>query len=90
VSLDKEGRPKPEVHFIYVKISVPTSQRTKPVSIRKINRLMLHREIIGIYCDNHKKYINAKFCRTQCCLTYQQRGKHRLEMLKCVKICDSC
>jgi hypothetical protein len=36
---------------------IPTSQRTRWVFIRRINRLMLFREIIIIYSNNHMKHI---------------------------------
>jgi hypothetical protein len=36
--------------------SVPTSKKTQRVSITKINRLMLFREKIAVYSQNHTKY----------------------------------
>jgi hypothetical protein len=35
--------------------SVPTSQRAHYNHFKKTNRLMLVREIITVYCKNHKK-----------------------------------
>jgi hypothetical protein len=47
--------------------SVRASQETHCVSITKPNRLMLFREIIAVYCENHTEHIptvcgqNAEF-----------------------------
>jgi hypothetical protein len=43
--------------FVY-NISVRTSQETHYVSTTKPNRLMLFREIIAVYCENHTEHIN--------------------------------
>jgi hypothetical protein len=40
-------------------ISVRTSQETHSVSIATTNRLMLFREIIAVYCENHTEHINT-------------------------------
>jgi hypothetical protein len=39
--------------------AVRTSQETHYVSATKPNRLMLFREIIAVYCENHMEHINA-------------------------------
>jgi hypothetical protein len=39
--------------------SVRTSQETHYVSATKTNRLMLFREIIAVYCENHTEHTNA-------------------------------
>jgi hypothetical protein len=39
--------------------SVRTSQETQYVSATKPNRLMLFREIIAVYCENHTEHINT-------------------------------
>jgi hypothetical protein len=39
--------------------SVRTSQETHYVSATKPNRLMLFREIISVYCENHTEDINT-------------------------------
>jgi hypothetical protein len=36
-----------------------TSQETHYVSATKPNRLMLFREIIAVYCENHTEHINT-------------------------------
>jgi hypothetical protein len=41
------------------KYLVRTSQETHYVSITKPNRLMLFREIIVVYCENHMEHINT-------------------------------
>jgi hypothetical protein len=41
------------------KNSVPTSKKTQRVSIIKINWLMLFREIIAVYSENHMESINT-------------------------------
>jgi hypothetical protein len=42
--------------YIY---SVPTSQETRYVTATKPNRLMLFREIIAVYCENHTEHTNT-------------------------------
>jgi hypothetical protein len=48
--------------------SVHTSQETHYVSATKINRLMLFRETVAVYCENHLEHTNtlygqnAEFC----------------------------
>jgi hypothetical protein len=44
--------------FIY-KNPVRTSEETHQVSITKSNRLMLFREIIPVYCENHMEHTNT-------------------------------
>jgi hypothetical protein len=44
--------------YIYMN-SVHTSQETHYVSGRKPNRLMLFREIIAVYCENHTEHIDT-------------------------------
>jgi hypothetical protein len=39
--------------------SVRASQETHYVSITKPNPLMLFREIIAVYCENHTEHINT-------------------------------
>jgi hypothetical protein len=41
------------------KNSVRTSQETHYVSATKPNRLMLFREIIAVYCENHMEHMNT-------------------------------
>jgi hypothetical protein len=41
-------------------IALPfTSKETRYVSTTKINRLMLFRETIAVYCENHMEHINT-------------------------------
>jgi hypothetical protein len=42
------------------KNSVHTSKRTPHFTIKKINWLMLSKEIIAVYNENHAKPINTK------------------------------
>jgi hypothetical protein len=42
------------------KNSVHTSKRTPNLTIAKINWLMLFKEIIAVYSENHAKPINTK------------------------------
>jgi hypothetical protein len=44
--------------FIY-KNSVRTSQETHDVSTTKLNRLMMSRETVPVYCENHTEHINT-------------------------------
>jgi hypothetical protein len=48
------------------KNSVRTSKRTLHFTITKINWLMLFKEIIAVYSENHEKPIDAKFSITEC------------------------
>jgi hypothetical protein len=41
--------------------SVRTSQEAYYVSATKPNRLMLFREIIAVYCENHTEHINTLY-----------------------------
>jgi hypothetical protein len=41
------------------KTSVPSSHTTPPVSTVTINRLMVYKEIIVAYCENHMTHINT-------------------------------
>jgi hypothetical protein len=47
---------------IVFKYSVPTSKKTKKVSITKTNCLILLMEVIDVYSENHKKPVNT-YCR---------------------------
>jgi hypothetical protein len=38
---------------------VRTSQETHSVSITKPNRLMLFRETVAVYCENHTEHTNT-------------------------------
>jgi hypothetical protein len=42
-----------------IKLPVRTSQETHADSITKPNRLMLFRETVAVYCENHKEHINT-------------------------------
>jgi hypothetical protein len=41
------------------KNSVPTSQETHHISATKPNRLMMFRETVAVYSENHMEHINA-------------------------------
>jgi hypothetical protein len=46
-----------QIHFqIIYKNSVRTSQETHYVSTTKPNRLMLFRETVAVYCENHTEH----------------------------------
>jgi hypothetical protein len=45
--------------MIYKK-SVRTSQETHYVSVTKSNRLMLFRETVAVYCENHTEHRNTR------------------------------
>jgi hypothetical protein len=40
------------------KNAVPISKTTQSISLRKVNQLMLFREISGVYHEKHTKHIN--------------------------------
>jgi len=48
------------------KNSVRTSKRTPHFTITKINWLMLFKEIIAVYTENHTKPINTKYRVADC------------------------
>jgi hypothetical protein len=48
------------------KNSVRISKRTPHFTITKINWLMLFKEIIAAYCENHTVPINTKYSVTSC------------------------
>jgi hypothetical protein len=45
--------------WIIYKIPVRTSQETYYVSATKPNRLMLFRETVAVYCENHTEHTNT-------------------------------
>jgi hypothetical protein len=49
-----------------VKNSVRTSKRTPHFTITKINWLMLFKDIMAVYSENHAKPINTKCSITDC------------------------
>jgi hypothetical protein len=57
---------KTKLVYILFKNSVRTSKRTPNFTITKINWLMLFREIIAVYSDNHAIPINTKYSITDC------------------------
>jgi hypothetical protein len=46
------------LHYIY-KNSVRTSQESHYVSATETNRLMLFKETIVVYCENHREHTNT-------------------------------
>jgi len=55
-------RLKTAIRLRYINNTVLTSQKTRSVTIRKTNRLMLHREIIGNECDLHVEHTDLAQC----------------------------
>jgi hypothetical protein len=55
--------------IIYNKKSVRTSQETHYVSTTKTNRLMLFKETVTVYCENHTEHINT-LCRQNAEILY--------------------
>jgi hypothetical protein len=45
--------------LIIFKYSVRTAKKTQPITITKISWLMLFKEIIAVYSENHVKPINT-------------------------------
>jgi hypothetical protein len=54
--------------------SVRTSQETHYVSATKANQLMLFREIIAVYCENHTGHINTLCVQNAHFLNVRARG----------------
>jgi hypothetical protein len=52
-----EGRTSKD--FVFQLYSVRTSQETHYIFATKPNRLMLFREIIAVYCENHTEHTNT-------------------------------
>jgi hypothetical protein len=57
---------KMKLVYILFKNSVRTSKRTPHFTITRINLLMLFKEIIAVYSENHAKPIHTKFSITDC------------------------
>jgi hypothetical protein len=57
---------KAKLIYILFKNSVHTSKRTPNFTFTKINWLMLFKEIITVYSENHAKPINIKCSITDC------------------------
>jgi hypothetical protein len=64
--------------FIYVifKSSVRTSQETHHVSTTEPNQLTLFREIIAVYCENHREHTNT-LCEQNAGLLVLKQVVHR-------------
>jgi hypothetical protein len=52
---------KPEVHPENTLEILFLTHRKQRISITKTNQLMLFREIIVLYCENHMKHINTAY-----------------------------
>jgi hypothetical protein len=52
---------KTVLYLSYIQHSGLTSQETKSPYIKKSNRLVLLREIVGGYCENQTKHVNTKY-----------------------------
>jgi hypothetical protein len=52
-------KPKLSLILVSFKHSVGTSRKTQPVTVTKINWLMLFKGIIDVYSDNHMKGVNV-------------------------------
>jgi hypothetical protein len=45
--------------LLYIQVSVRTSQETHYVFATKPNRLMLFRETVAVYCENHTEHTDT-------------------------------
>jgi hypothetical protein len=61
---------KPKHLKILFKHSGRTSNRTPRFSITRIRWLMLFKEIISVYIENHKELTNTKYGFTWVCIEY--------------------
>jgi hypothetical protein len=50
---------KPKLVYIIFNNSVRTIKKTQPITIMRISRLMLFKEVIAVYGENHMKPINT-------------------------------
>jgi hypothetical protein len=48
-----------QVHLRSCENSVLTSQETRHISARKPNRLMLFKEKVSVYCENHTEHTDT-------------------------------
>jgi hypothetical protein len=61
LSHDQRFNPlKPKLVFIICNNSVRTAKKTQLFTITKINWLMLFKEVIPVYTENHMKHVNTK------------------------------
>jgi hypothetical protein len=60
-----------------MQISVRASQETHYVSTTKPNRLMLFREIIAVYCENHMEHTNTLCGQNAEIITIKTFGSYR-------------
>jgi hypothetical protein len=77
VFLYPPGTGLPSLRFIEIMFqnSVPTSQETYYVSATKPNRLMLFRETIAVYCENHTEQSNT-LCGQNIRIQFVPHRKH--------------
>jgi hypothetical protein len=61
---------------IIYKYSVLTSEETHYISATKPNRLMLFRETVAVYCENHTEHINT-LCRQNAEASMLKRMVHK-------------
>jgi hypothetical protein len=65
--------------------SVHSSQETHYVSVTKTNRLMLFRETVAVYCENHTKQANT-LCRQNAEIFYVKPDVHNIQRALKVKL----
>jgi hypothetical protein len=69
-----------------VKNWIPTSRESHSASITKPNRLMLFRETVAVYCEDHTEHINTVFGQNSAILSVKAGGKCNSHCsLKCYK-----
>jgi hypothetical protein len=56
VTVNSPSIPEIIILFGYIKDPVRTSEETHYVSAAKPNRLMLFRETVDVYCENHTEH----------------------------------
>jgi hypothetical protein len=67
------------------KNSVRTSQETHYVSVTEPNKLMLFRETVAVYCENHTEHINT-LCGQNAVLMLNQEAHIAMVKVKKVKL----
>lgn len=53
------------IHVNYIENSVFTLQRTQCMSVAKTSWLVLQREVVSAYCENHTKRVNTHTSKMQ-------------------------
>jgi hypothetical protein len=70
---------KTDIHlkYIYCTKPVSTPQRTHSMSVRQIYWIMLFREPIDLYCENHSEHIHGHWSQNDASIVYAEISLRR-------------